>query len=272
MRVRHTAGMDPADRVTAGFVEAERRRALAVPHGEVVELDGIVMAFTNLRDATLNGGVVHGMPADPARTVVAAGAAAEERGQPLGLEVERGRFPELEGALAAAGLSRLFTHPALTVDAAAMERARRPSSLQITQVVDAAGLAAMAQVETEAFGTDPEVAEGLFSIGMVRDGATRPFVGRMDGESVGQSIATHHERAVGVFGVGVRVAMRRRGIGAAMTVIAASAFPDADLIWLHPTTGARTMYERLGFREVALWDVWTRPRTDHPRGVPGAEP
>lgn len=254
--------MDTAARVAAGFVEAERRRALGAPTGEVVELDGIVMSFTNLDDETLNGGLVTAAPADPEATIAAAESAAAERGQPLGLEVERGRFPEFEEALSAAGLTRLFTHPALTVDPATMWRPGVPAGLHVTAVEDAAGLAAMVRVETEAFGTDPEVARGLLSIGLVRDARTRAFVGMMDRLPVAQAIATHHEGAIGVFGVGVRAAVRRRGIGGAMTAIAASAFPDADLVWLHPTSGARSMYERLGFREVALWDVWTRPRSD----------
>jgi ribosomal protein S18 acetylase RimI-like enzyme len=251
--------MDVASRVAAGFVEAERRRALAAPHGEVVELDGVVMAFTNLPDESLNAGLVTGQPADPAGAIAAAEASASERGQPLGLEVEAGRFPEVEDALTAAGLTRLFSHAAMTVDPDSMWHAAAPQDLHVTAVVDAAGLSAMVHVETEAFGTDPEVARGLFSMGMVRDPETRAFVGMLDGSPVAQSIATHHERAVGVFGVGVRSPVRRRGIGAAMTWIAASAFPDANLVWLHPTIGARSMYERLGFRVVAQWDVWTRP-------------
>lgn len=248
--------------MAAGFVEAEGRRALGAQRGEVVELDGVLMAFSNLADESLNGGLAFDAPTDPAAAIAAADAAASERGQPLGLEVERGRFPELEAALAAAGLTRLFSHPAMTAEPSALRRPLTPSGLHVLQVVDGAGLAAMAHIETDAFGTDPEVARGLLSTGMVRDPETRAFVGMLDREPAGQSIATHHNGAIGVFGVGVRSSVRRRGIGSAMTVVAASAFPDADLVWLHPTDGARSMYERLGFREVAVWDVWTRPRSD----------
>jgi len=254
--------MDVRTRVAAGFVEAERRRALGAQRGEVVDLDGIVMAFTNLADEGLNGGLVVEAPADPAAAIAAADAAATERGQPLGLEVERGRFPELEEALAAAGLTRLFSHPAMTLEVSSLRRPITPEGLHVLQVIDGAGLAAMVHIETDAFGTDPEVARGLLSMGMVRDPETRAFVGMLDREPAGQSIATHHDGAIGVFGVGVRSSVRRRGIGSTMTVIAASAFPDADLVWLHPTDGARSMYERLGFREVAMWDVWTRPRSN----------
>ena len=252
--------MDAAERVAAGFLEAERRRAAGAARGEVVELDGVVMAFTNLADESLNGGLVFGMPADPSATIAAAEAAAAERGQPLGLEVERGRFPGVQEALADAGLTPLFSHPAMTVDPAWMRRPTTPAGLRMMRVVDRAGLAAMVHVEVDAFGTDLEVARGLLSMGMVRDPQTRAFVAMLDREPAAQSIAAYHERAVGVFGVGVRAGVRRRGIGAAMTVVAASAFPDADLAWLHPTAGARSVYERLGFREVAVWDVWTRPR------------
>jgi hypothetical protein len=42
-------------------------------------------------------------------------------------------------------------------------------------------------------------------------------------------------------------------------VIAARSFP-ADLAWLHTDDPqARSVYERLGFREVAQWEVWVRP-------------
>jgi GNAT superfamily N-acetyltransferase len=254
------SGMGAAERVAEGFVAAERSRALAAPHGEVVELDGIVMAFTNLPDEGLNAGVVVGMPADPAGTLAAAAAAAHERGQPLGLEVERGRHPELEAALTAAGLTKLFSHPALVADPASMWHSPAPPGLVVTRVSDATGLAAMVSVEIEAFGTDPEVARGLLTSGMLRDQDTRAFVGMMERRPVAQSIGYHHAGAGGVFGVGVRPPARRRGIGAAITVAAATSVPEVNLVWLHPTEMARSMYERLGFHEAAVWDVWTAPR------------
>jgi ribosomal protein S18 acetylase RimI-like enzyme len=256
--------MDDARRVAAGFAEAERRRALGAAGGEIVELDGLLMAFTNLADASLNAGLAVDPPGDPVGALAAAEAAASARGQPLGLEVERGRFPDLEAALLAAGMTRLFSRPAMTARPASIARPASPPGLGLTRVVDAAGLDAMVRVEIDAFGTDPDVARGLLSTGMLNDPQTRAFVGTLGGEPVGQSIATHHAGAVGIFGVGVRAAARRRGVGALMTAAAAAAFPDGDLAWLHPTSAARRMYERLGFREVATWDVWTRPapRTD----------
>ena len=69
-----------------------------------------------------------------------------------------------------------------------------------------------------------------------------------------------HAGAIGIFGVAVVPAARRRGIASALSVIAARAFP-ADLAWLHTNDAqARSVYERLGFREVAQWEVWVRGR------------
>jgi len=252
--------MDVATRVGEAFVEASRRRALGAPDGEVLEFDGLLMTFTNLPDASLNGGHAVRAPRDPAAAIEAAEAAARERGQPLGLEVERGRFADLESALATAGLTRLFSRPAMVMDTAAIEDLAVPPGVQIAPILDAAGLAAMAEVEVDAFGTEPSVARGLLSAAILQDPLTRPFLGMIGARSAGQSIATHHQRAVGILGVGVRSWARRRGIGTAMTVIAASAFPDADIAWLHPTKDAGSLYERLGFHEVSVWDVWTRPR------------
>lgn len=252
--------MGEAERVAEGLEAAARRRALTAPRGEVVELDGVVMTFTNLPDESLNGGIVVAMPADPARTIAAAAAAAHQRNQPLGLEVERDRHPELEAALATAGLTKLFSHPALIADPATMWRPPAPTGLQTMSVVDPTGLAAMVSVEIEAFGTDPQSARGLLSPGLLHDRDTRAFIGTMDRRPVAQAIAYRHQRSVGVFGVAVLPPARRRGIGSAITVAAATGFADVDLVWLHPTRMARSMYERLGFREVAVWDVWTTPR------------
>jgi hypothetical protein len=249
--------MDVVERVRSGYADAERRRTRSVRGGEVVELDGVEMGFSNLPDDAQNGGLVTAMPADAAETIRAAGAAAAERGHGLGLEVERGRFPELEAALVDAGLTKVFAKPALAADPYSMWRPAPPADLHVSTVVDDTGRAAMVHVETEAFGTDLEVARGMLSRRMLEDPDSRALIGMLNGSPVAQAITYHHRGAVGVYGVGVRSNARRRGIGGAITVIAASAFPGADLVWLHPTDMARSMYERLGFHEVAVWDVWT---------------
>jgi ribosomal protein S18 acetylase RimI-like enzyme len=65
--------------------------------------------------------------------------------------------------------------------------------------------------------------------------------------------------SVGIFGVGVLPEHRRRGIGAALTVHLVRWARDegADLAWLNPDDDrAARLYARLGFREVAGFDVY----------------
>ncbi|HWL89835.1 MAG TPA: GNAT family N-acetyltransferase, partial [Actinomycetota bacterium] len=82
-----------------------------------------------------------------------------------------------------------------------------------------------------------------------------------DGEPVGEASAYRLHDTVGIFGVGVVEAARRRGIGAALTLRAARAFDGTtDLAWLQPSDMARRMYEGLGFLPVSEWEVWTAQR------------
>ena len=91
----------------------------------------------------------------------------------------------------------------------------------------------------------------------LEDERVRILVAWVDGEPVGEATGYLADGTVGIFGVGVVEGARRRGIGAALTARAATAFGDrADLVWLQPSDMARAMYERLGFRRVSDWEVW----------------
>ena len=75
---------------------------------------------------------------------------------------------------------------------------------------------------------------------------------------MGIASAHLYEHAVGLLGVGVLPAERRKGVASALSVIAARTFA-ADLVWLHASEMGRMLYARLGFRRIADWEVWTRP-------------
>jgi len=115
-------------------------------------------------------------------------------------------------------------------------------------------------VEQVGFDSEQEIAERFYAASSYPVEGGRSFVAWDDEEPVGMAAAYLHEGAVGIFGVAVVPAARRRGIASALSVIAARAFP-ADLAWLHTNDlDARSVYERLGFREVAQWEVWIRTR------------
>ncbi len=115
-------------------------------------------------------------------------------------------------------------------------------------------------MEQVGFGSEQEIAERFYAAASYPVEGGRSFVAWDGEEPVGMAAAYLHEGAIGIFGVAVVPAARRRGIASALSVIAARAFP-ADLAWLHTDDAqARSVYERLGFREVAQWEVWIRRR------------
>jgi predicted GNAT family acetyltransferase len=64
---------------------------------------------------------------------------------------------------------------------------------------------------------------------------------------------------LGVFGVATMPEHRRRGIGAAITSFAVrDRTAEADLAVLWRSDLGYQVYERLGFRPVASWEVWVR--------------
>ena len=71
--------MDLADRIVAASLEGERVRADVVEGGEVVEVDGLLVAFSNLPAPELNGTRVIREPDDAPAALDAARAVFRSR-------------------------------------------------------------------------------------------------------------------------------------------------------------------------------------------------
>jgi ribosomal protein S18 acetylase RimI-like enzyme len=250
--------MDVAERVAAAALECERVRAEAIEGGEVVEVADLLVCLSNLPAAELNGVRVLREPADPMASLDAARDVFRARGHGFfGIELEVGRHPGVERAVRDAGLRRVEEWPAMVAEIASLAPGRVPEGADLHLVDDEDDLRLVREVETVVFGTPRGVAERFLGPRMLVDPRIRLFLARLDGRVVGQAAAYLVEGAVGVFGVAVVAPARGRGIGAALTRLAAHAFGDrADLAWLQPSALARPMYERLGFRAVSDWEVW----------------
>lgn len=249
---------DVGERIAIGFVEAERKRRTNVPGAEVSEIDGLLLAFANVLDPPVNSVLVISEPADPVAAFAAAERAFRERDRPLGVDIAVGRHPSVDRAIRKIGLTRLFAWPGMAVDVANLPEIDLPEGIRVEPVTDERGAAAIAHVEQVGFGSQPEIAERFYAAASYGVQGGRSFVAWDGDEPVGMAAAYLHARAIGIFGVAVVPAARRRGIASALSVIAARAFP-ADLAWLHTDDPqARSVYERLGFREVAQWEVWIR--------------
>jgi ribosomal protein S18 acetylase RimI-like enzyme len=256
------AWVDLADRIVAAGLEGERVRAEVVEGGEVVEVAGLLVAFSNLPTPELNGTRVIREPDDPAAALEEARAVFRSRGHPFfGIEIEVGAHPRMEAAIRAAGLHRVEAWPTMAATIGLLPAEVVPTDVEIREVREETDLEAVRAVEVATFGTPPEIAEGFVGRKMLSDQRVRMFTAWVDGEPVGEASAYLLHDTVGIFGVGVVESARRRGIGAALTIRAARAFDDrTDLAWLQPSDMAQRMYEALGFLPVSQWEVWAAKR------------
>ena len=104
------------------------------------------------------------------------------------------------------------------------------------------------------------LAETLFSRSFLADVDVQAFVGRLDGQPVGYSLAIRSAGATGVYNVGTLPAARRRGVGTALTwaAVASGQAAGFDCAVLQSSEMAVSMYEAMGFRTVAPYIVFGR--------------
>jgi GNAT superfamily N-acetyltransferase len=258
MGLSDSRAMDAAERIAAGMVDAERKRRERVVGAEVLEIDGLVLCFSNLPDPALNSIVVEREPRDPSDSMERAEVEFERRRQPIGIDLEVRRHPALDEAVRSMGLSLIIERPGMSVSMTDLASAPAPDGVEIREVADEVGARAVVDVGVEAFGDDPAIGMAFYGAASFGVAGAHSFVAWDGDDPVGIASGYQHAGAVGVMGVGVVPSARRRGIGAAVTAHAARSFPGSDLAWLHPSPEARAMYERIGFRQVADYEVWVR--------------
>lgn len=252
--------METSERVALGMVDAERKRRAKVAGAEVVEIDGLVLCFANLPDPSINSIVVADEPDDVERALALASGEFEQRGQTMGIDLQVGRHPSLDRAVRARGMTLIIEQPGMVAALSDLATVATPDGVRIDPVTDDEGAEALVRVDTEAFG-DPAITAAFHGAGAYGVDGMRAFVAWAGQDPVGIATGYEHDGAVGVMGVGVVPRARRQGLGAALTVRAARSFDGADLAWLHPTPEARAVYERIGFRRIADYEVWVAPST-----------
>ena len=250
-----------AERVALGMVSAWRARVAHLDGHDVSDHDGVVVAWSGLAPTELSVALVEREPTDPIAALTDAERAFERHGGTLGVDLERGRHPVVDDAVRRLGLSCVVTRPAMLVDVGSVAPPVAPDDVELDRVTDDGVLAEMAPIETDAFGTAPDVVAEWFGQGLLELPQVRAYVARSSGDPVGMAFIYEHERSLGVFGVGVLEGARRRGIGRAITAFAireAASASDADVAWLQPSELGRPVYDRMGFEVVSTWDVWSR--------------
>ena len=135
-----------------------------------------------------------------------------------------------------------------------------PSELQIQEVVDRSVLEQFERTLVDGYPM-PDLQPhrwGQFYDERVLGGATRFWLGFVDGQPVATS-AVHV--AAGVNNVEMIATLesgRGRGYGAALTWAATTANPSLPAILIASDLG-RPVYERLGYTALTRWTIWLRP-------------
>jgi ribosomal protein S18 acetylase RimI-like enzyme len=249
-----------AERVAQGIVGATRIRFGAVAVAELVEVDGLLVAISNLPAPELNSAYVVREPTHPASALEAAEAELSKRGMSFGIDLEAGRHPSVDVAVRAAGLETIVVRPAMAAHVEELAPVHLPESVTIRPIETPENASALARVDAEAFEGNLDISERFYAAGVVDVEGCCGFVAWDGDVPVGTGVAYEVAGTVGIYGVSVIPSARRRGIGAAITVACARAFPDADLVWLQASEMGLGVHEGLGFRRVADWEVWVRPR------------
>jgi predicted N-acetyltransferase YhbS len=223
------------------------------PGGEWAEIDTVQVHTTGLAPRHWNGAFLTA-PTDlgPILPEIAAWFAA--RGKPWGLLVPA----ELD--VAPPGLVHTADQKVMLLRLATVPDAPLPVGIETT---DRAPLADVALVQSEAFG-DPYDVTSAFVAPTLGPTAAPPqlTVTAYDGgEPVGCATVARMDRVAGIYGVAVRAAWRRRGIGAALTTIClreASA-ATCDLAYLNPSEIGYGVYASLGFIDAPPMRIWVPP-------------
>ena len=248
---------DEAELIAAShenFVGSYRKLVEHCPGGDVFETGSVFTFVTGLPVSLFNGCIVTG-PAE-AGEVAAALEWLAGHDVPSRAWVAPELVPRLCDVFVARGLELesepypgmvLNPAPAAPLPAAGVEVAR----------VDPAGLHEFVQVSIDG-GAPADLARRLTPASFAVDPAVQLFVGRLDGQAVGTSIAIQTRTASGIVAVATLPEARRRGVGAAVSWAAVSAGVEHghETIVLQASAMGFPVYTAMGFRTVVPYAVF----------------
>ncbi|HSH34421.1 MAG TPA: hypothetical protein VLB31_12420, partial [Actinomycetota bacterium] len=177
--------MEPAERMALGMVDAERKRRQNVAGAEVLEIDGLVLAFSNLPDPQLNSVVVDHDPSDALGAMEAAEREFVRRSHPIGIDLQVGRNPGVDDAVRSMGLIRIIERPGMTLEVDALPEAPVPHGIEIRPVMSDEDVRGLVEVGVQAFDDDPEIGMSCYGVSSRGVDGARSFIAWRGEEPVG---------------------------------------------------------------------------------------
>jgi GNAT superfamily N-acetyltransferase len=250
---------DVADRVALGLARAWETNARACG-GTVERIDGLLVALTEVADPQLNVAVVERTPDDPTTALATATQVFVDHGFRIGMDLPRGRHPDVERVAADLGMVVGVSRPGMAAAVADLKPSVPPPGVEISLLDAEDDLRGMWQIQSTAFGMRPDVVRAYLGAELLRTPGVTCLIADLDGRAVASALAMEIDGSVGLFGVATLPEARGRGIGTAITAAAVDRLRDrCDLAWLQASEDGGRVYRRMGFSAVDDWDVWLRP-------------
>jgi len=158
-------------------------------------------------------------------------------------------------AATAAGLTRGEDAPLMFT--AASTAARAVPDLTVRRL-DPAEPEVHADSAAAGFGAPAALFGPLVALGLAERSALHFYVGEVQGEPVVTGLGLHLADHIGVLNIATPPEYRRRGYGAAITsrIVDDALGAGARGAWLQSSAEGYSVYRRLGFVDVGVWECW----------------
>lgn len=149
----------------------------------------------------------------------------------------------------------LMGHPPLMLRVAGGEAPPRPDGLEIRRVENPDDLRVFERLEARAYGEEQfDYPDTILDIER-----WTMWLGELDGEPVATAAASLANGITRVEWIATLAEARGRGVGEAMTWVATVVDFERDAVLISSDLG-RPIYERMGYRALERFTLWTAPR------------
>jgi ribosomal protein S18 acetylase RimI-like enzyme len=227
------------------------------PTSQLLELDGLTMAFTDVEWPPLNAAFFSRPAVDEdeaVRRIETARDFFRQKGRRWGFTL-RGEYvtPPVEAALRRCGLDLVEISPVMGAERLTPGRPP-PPELDCRLAHDPDGLRTLMEINAAAFHVPLEWAREVAAGNQFDLTSAFPYVGWVDGKPAAAAVTVRYEGSLYVVWVSTMEEFRHRGYAEAVmrrSYEEASAASGLERVALHSSPAGIPLYQRMGFREVS---------------------
>lgn len=236
--------------------------AMSAPEGELVRDGAVLLTFTGVPSALFNAAFLFEVGDRAPEVIDAALAFLGDRGVPFGLLISERREPLAAALTREAGFVAGVRLPGMVLEdfsalppehVAPIERVRSDFRYDDFTIVTCEG-----------FEIPEHLAQTLFSPALMDTEGCEVYVGYVDGAPAVSGVLVRSDGVAGVYNIATRPQYRGRGLGEAMSwhVVRRGLATGCDIAVLQASGAGLPIYERMGFRHLDDYTVFTLPERD----------